>query len=196
VNRDQFIDALQRELRDMDAGEQAEILADYAAYFRQAADAGRDDAEVTAALGTPRQLADALKQVARVRLAGWQTPTATIGTDRVSSLLGVLVGGLAWAFGFLLKAALLLAFTLAGMACVVAGALLLLIDVPELKLQHMITLDIAGHNVSNPDMMMLAGAAMVLGGLLWIYIDVRLLRNLGRRVIDRLNALAQALRTR
>jgi uncharacterized membrane protein len=194
MNQAQFLDSLQHELRDMDAGERAEIVADYVAYFRQAAAAGRRDSEVAAALGSPRLLAEALRRVARVRQPGWQAGQA-VAPDRVTSALGVMLGGLARLFWSLVMGLMVLVLTACATACVVAGAMLLMVDLPELGLRAKVSLDIAGHPIADTNLMMATGLAMLLGGLVWLLIDVRLLRNVQRRLRGQLAALALGLRT-
>lgn len=61
MNRDDFLAELRTALRGLPAAEIDEIVADYSAHFSEGRAAGRNDAEVAAALGDPARLARELR---------------------------------------------------------------------------------------------------------------------------------------
>jgi uncharacterized membrane protein len=67
MTRSEFIAKLKSGLRGLPAGEKADIIADYEAHFDAAAEEGRPEEEVSAALGDPARLARELRLEAGVR---------------------------------------------------------------------------------------------------------------------------------
>lgn len=61
MNRDAFLQALQNNIAGLPQAEVDEILGDYAAYFDDARDDGRSDADVAAMLGNPAELGRELR---------------------------------------------------------------------------------------------------------------------------------------
>ncbi|WP_448950273.1 DUF1700 domain-containing protein [Labrys neptuniae] len=67
MTRQDFLDALRNDLAGLPQAEIEEVLADYAAYFTDAAGAGRSEEEIAQMLGDPAQLARALKAESGLR---------------------------------------------------------------------------------------------------------------------------------
>jgi uncharacterized membrane protein len=67
MKRDEFLKRLHRGLGGLPAAAIDDIMADYASHFDAAADEGRSDDEVAAALGDPSRLARELKLEAGIR---------------------------------------------------------------------------------------------------------------------------------
>lgn len=76
--RTEFLAVLRAGLRGAPALEIDEVIADYAAHFDEGVAAGRDEADIAAALGDPLALAEA--QRTELRIANWQaTPSIRSG---------------------------------------------------------------------------------------------------------------------
>ncbi|PWK15788.1 HAAS signaling domain-containing protein [Tumebacillus permanentifrigoris] len=69
MNKDNFLKALEAELRGIDGDERNEILAEYREHFEIACAEGRDEAGVALALGNPKTLAKELKATALIEQA-------------------------------------------------------------------------------------------------------------------------------
>jgi uncharacterized membrane protein len=61
MRREEFLDQLDRQLRDLPSQKRAEILGDYTSYFEEGAAAGRDDRDIAESLGNPARLAIELR---------------------------------------------------------------------------------------------------------------------------------------
>ncbi len=81
MTRTEFIDRLRRGLAGLPPATVADFVADYEAHFSDAAEAGRNEAEVAAALGNPDRLARELRAEAGVK--SWETArTPSLGRRR------------------------------------------------------------------------------------------------------------------
>jgi len=87
MNREQYLQRLAAALGKLGPAERDEILADYRAYFDDAAADGRSEAEVCAALGEPERLAREL--TAERKLADWE---ADKSPANMKQALGALAG--------------------------------------------------------------------------------------------------------
>lgn len=88
MTRTEFIDRLRRGLTGLPPATIADFVADYEAHFSDAAEAGRNEAEVAAALGNPDRLARELRAEAGVK--SWetaQTPSSAVGA--IIAILGL-----------------------------------------------------------------------------------------------------------
>ena len=88
MTRSEFIDRLRQGLNGLPPATVSDIVADYEAHFSDAADAGRNEAEVAAALGDPARLARELRAEAGVR--SWEsarTPSSAVGA--IIAILGL-----------------------------------------------------------------------------------------------------------
>jgi uncharacterized membrane protein len=116
MTREEFLRQLREGLSGLSGATRDEIVADYESHFDAAADAGRSEAEVAAALGDPRQLARELKLEAGIRnwhesrspRTAWGAVLAFIGLGAIDILillplifpvLGVVIGFYAAAIG-------------------------------------------------------------------------------------------------
>lgn len=139
MNRKTFLSQLEQALAGMPAEEIGEILADYQEYFHDALEAGREEDEVVAALGSPQKLAKELKAQARYRQ--WENHRSIGNLMRVVAAvagLGVLNFFLALPFmlyllclsiGYMVSGSLLIA----GVVVVVAWGGNTLFGWPELE---------------------------------------------------------------
>ncbi len=84
MTRIEFMDRLKRGLTGMPSDAVADIMADYQTHFDDAAEAGRSEAEVAAALGNPDRLSRELK--AEAGLKSWETAKSP------SSAMGAIIG--------------------------------------------------------------------------------------------------------
>lgn len=88
MTRDEFLKQLRRGLGSMPPAARDEIIADYTAHFDAAAEDGRDEAEVAAALGSPDRLARELRLEAGIRR--WQeTRSPSTAFAAVVAMIGL-----------------------------------------------------------------------------------------------------------
>ncbi len=88
MTRNEFIDRLRKGLDGLPPATIIDIVADYEAHFSDAAEAGRNEAEVAAALGNPDRLARELRAEAGVK--GWETAqTPSSAMSAVIAILGL-----------------------------------------------------------------------------------------------------------
>src|SRR5688572_6108818 len=59
MGRDEYLSELARHLTKLPEDARRDVLADYAEHFASGREAGKDDAEIARALGTPRHVAAA-----------------------------------------------------------------------------------------------------------------------------------------
>ncbi len=88
MTRTEFIDRLRQGLAGLPPATIADFVADYEAHFGDAAEAGRSEAEVAAALGNPDRLARELRAEAGVK--SWEsarTPSSAVGA--IIAILGL-----------------------------------------------------------------------------------------------------------
>jgi len=126
MTRAEFIARLRAGLVGMPAATAAEIVADYEAHFADAAAAGRNEAEVAQALGSPDRLARELKAEAGIqRWRQEQNPSAAaaailavlgLGAIDILILLPFLMGVLGTLFGLFI--AVITAFIVGGFVMV------------------------------------------------------------------------------
>ena len=86
MTRTEFLDRLRKGLQGVPAATAQDWLDDYAAYFDDAAAAGRSDVDVANALGDPDRLARELKAEAGVK--SWDT--AKTPSSAVGAIIGIL----------------------------------------------------------------------------------------------------------
>ncbi|WP_374350628.1 hypothetical protein [Chitinimonas sp.] len=165
MNQSDFLAELAQALAALPATERSDILNDYRDYFAEAAAAGRSDAAVISALGSPQQLAAALQMPTRHPAA----PATSAAADTITAFLRQSLMIAVTGIGFLFATGFMVFFC-------AAGILLLLVQQPPIA--NKITLSIAGHPVADPQQMMAAGAVLLVCGLISLYIDYRLLRSL------------------
>jgi uncharacterized membrane protein len=95
MTRDEFLRRLKRGLAGLPSATVDDIMADYAAHFEAAAEEGRPEAEVAAALGDPGRLARELKLEAGINAwhetrspsAAWTAIVAFIGLGAIDILI-------------------------------------------------------------------------------------------------------------
>ncbi len=88
MTRIEFMDRLKRGLAGIPLATVADITSDYEAHFDDAAEAGRSEAEVAAALGNPDRLSRELK--AEAGMKNWEsakTPSSAIGA--IAGIIGL-----------------------------------------------------------------------------------------------------------
>ena len=86
MTRTEFLDRLRKGLAGLPPATIADFVADYEAHFSDAAEAGRSEAEVAAALGNPDRLARELRAEAGVK--SWET--AQTPSSAVSAIIAIL----------------------------------------------------------------------------------------------------------
>jgi uncharacterized membrane protein len=148
MNRVGFLRILRDGLAGLPADDVDEILGDYAAYFDEAHAAGRNEEDVTAALGDPRRLAREL--CAETGLRRWESHHSL----RNSTTALLALGGLA-AVDFFFLLPLLFAVTL---AMLVMGFVIFILGIVGLGL--LLSLVKVGHFASITAMMMRALAGI------------------------------------
>lgn len=99
MNRNQYMEALERELRGFSELDRREILKDYNNFFEEGMSDGRTEEEVSKDLGDPRELARNLREERRAYISQEQeiSPREPEARDNLKTLVIV---GLVLFFGF------------------------------------------------------------------------------------------------
>ncbi|HEY9103784.1 DUF1700 domain-containing protein [Chitinimonas sp.] len=179
MNREQFLSTLRHELRGILPQEREEIIADYEEYFRDARAAGRDEEEVARSLGSPRQLARELRAEARIK--DWEAQRSPGNLLRMC----LAVAGLGLINIMVLPLLLCLVLTVlvlfvAAFVLMVTGIGLLLAGMPGMGLGHLITVDVAGIEVTKPLHVAWVGFGVLGVGLVWALVNTWLSKWLAR----------------
>jgi uncharacterized membrane protein len=86
MTKNEFLDRLNKGLAGLSEATRKDIVADYEAHFNDAAEAGRHEAEVAAALGDPDRLARELRAEAGVK--NWDT--AKTPSSAITAMVAIL----------------------------------------------------------------------------------------------------------
>jgi uncharacterized membrane protein len=181
MNREMFLERLREELKGVSHMEASDILADFTEYFRDAEAAGRSDIDVAKALGSPVQLAAALRGNANT---AWRpVPSSNPLARRLASVIALFFLNIVLAVPVIAVAiATLLSLYLGAFFVILAGGALLITCIPGHPFTGFVKLDIFGVSILSPTLMGLSGVGMLLTGMFWTRLDNWLARRLGEGV--------------
>lgn len=191
---DAFLGLLRNGLQDLPPPALNEIVADYAAHFRDAADEGRPAEVVAAALGDPRGLVAQL----RIKAPGrGRTSTAARPAGGYMAADGgavVAIAGAGMVAGLGLGMLLLTIFRIAAAVTTVLGALVLIFQIPSLGLSPLLTVDVGGYPISGTDSLIGLGLLLLFSGLLARAILRRFARRVRQSMREQSRRLVSGLR--
>jgi uncharacterized membrane protein len=148
-DKDGFLRDLARRLAELPQEQRAEMLADYEEHFRIGREKGKTDAEVAAALGTPRQIAAACLTDLRVS----EAETARGAGPKLRSLLRAVAATVGLGFfnalfvavPFIIAVSVLMAVWAVAVSPVLAGITVFAAAVKEFGLQVVASVWGLGH---------------------------------------------------